>query len=262
MEPNAIATHFANHPRYDLQIVETEVKDKDGKVHRQVELDDDHCTVQVYLDGKPKGNPVTFTFQEAAEMGVAHKSTWKSNRQNQLFYKAAARAQRLWARDLFKIPVYDREELEASDVMVHIDTSAASPADVAIANAGRRGRRGNRGVASDAQTGLSQPSEQQTVTDVEALPGETTQAEPATPAEPAPPSETTAAPFDPKAQVTIADVSAGLKEVKANGWNSQNLTPIAKKLFNKGLPTLSFEQFETVLDHARANKYQEGGANG
>lgn len=146
MEPNAIATAFANHDRYDLDLLE---------------VDDNHATVQVKYDGKPKGKPVTFTYQQAVEgkfnvdKDGRPKIAWKVDRHQQLFYKAAARAQRLWARDLFKVTVYDTDEHidePPSDYDVQINDPATQAVAQASLSAEQRAKQRELGMMPDVRT--------------------------------------------------------------------------------------------------------------
>lgn len=267
MEPNAIATHIATHGRYNIDIVS---------------LDDDQCTVQITYDGKPKGSPVQFTYAQAvkAKWTVDQygkpKPAWDVDRQMQLYYKAAARGQRLYARDLYKVTVYDRDEITAESVTLASDEATAA---VATAGTGRRRRQdpaANKDVVSGAtaEAGLSQAaaSEQQNISDAEVVTESSEKPAEGTPipnqpavayapksqAPAASAAEQTAASTDSPTEarkVTPQEVQNGMSAIRSSGWTTMNLTPIAKERYQVApLINLSTAQFADLIAWASDNK--------
>jgi hypothetical protein len=227
MEPNAIATRFAMHPRYDCEITS---------------LDDEQCTVQVTYDGKPKGDPVQFTFEMAKKAGWCFdrdgklKTSWAVDRRQQLSYKAKVRAYRLYARDLTgPIPVGDIEEVQT-------ETVSEAKEIAVLAAAGKRNRAKPEQVKVEVIESSEAPGG--------ALASLTQQASENSPA----PSEVSATnEKDLDRKVTSEEVVAGLKELKETGWTGSNLTAHIKQPLVK----LSVAAFFDLIEWAKQNPRSE-----
>lgn len=257
-----IAAKLERHPHYGYSIVE----------HTE-----DHCTVQILWDGKPKLNhlgqpvaPVTFHRDQAAKLGLLNKQTWLGDMMQQMFYKALTRAQVLHASDLYGLPIRSREDLEDGDYIDVIPGSQADqqkqamlaePGTQAIARAaGRSGRvRANVSTEKEPSTQTSTPAQSDTAVaeDTQIVDVVATSATPATA------SEGSAEASQPEARPSSAAPSGNpLDQLFADfcqpgtGWTKNKIVSRIAKLTNKtqlSLSQISPENVQTFREWARTH---------
>lgn len=110
-----------------------------------LEINADVCRLKFFKNGKPLEGEAAFTYKEAVEAGFteSNRRQYSANRENMLFNRAVMRGYRRYCPEIYRLPVYSREELDeiidAEKVSAVSEKAAAKDAATQIlAKAGQR----------------------------------------------------------------------------------------------------------------------------
>lgn len=76
LSANLYASFVDSRPGYDYEVLEDS---------------DERCTIQFYKDGSPRGEPVTYSMDDARKAGLAEKTNWKKDPSSMLFARCMSR---------------------------------------------------------------------------------------------------------------------------------------------------------------------------
>jgi hypothetical protein len=218
-----ILAALARHPRYDFECLE---------------WTDELCTVQIMRDGKPKGVPVTFTLAQAKAHGLMGGKVWLADTRQQLLYKAIARAQAVFAADLFGMPIRAVEDVDDSETVVENtsrrggrktqDVQIQEPVSIPSANLAGL----DTEQAEDAVFYVEEDGQEQSVPERAAPPPE--QVEAAGPASDTMEPQDLGEPADPGDESPLhqSDLPALMKIARENGWDNARVIGLISKKFN------------------------------
>lgn len=229
VQSRGILARFEDSPVYDLEIIE---------------LTDDKCTVRVSKNGKPKTPDVTATYKEYNDNGITNKLSWKVDRQGQLLNKAAARAHKRHAANLFNLPVNAREDLED---MIQLEQEGrltaegnlipAPPVDLQKAALGA--------IAKTAKAEPQKQPEKAPSTKKESAASDSPIVPPVTSGENKKP--------DTSPLITEDMLDQLIKIVDENKWTPDDLEAVCKQAFDCEPDQLREKQWTRLVDHIMAS---------
>ena len=106
---------------------------REGHSLRFIEMTKTRCVIEARRKGDSVATRVTFTIDEAKEMGLAGKKNWREQPQNMLVARCTARTCRLVFPDVIGGLSYTPDEMvgtveESSDLGIEAETQAPAPA--------------------------------------------------------------------------------------------------------------------------------------
>lgn len=208
-----------------------------------IESTEEICRLKFFKNGQELPGEAKFSYQDAVDAGYVQRNAkqYQANRENMLFNRAVMRGYRKYCPEIFRLPVYSREELDdfidAEKVsVVSAKEAQKDQAAQLIANAGKK--RGGKAVIQQALDEaawrkLDEPPFNAKEFEFEApvVISETTpEPEEASGEQVVEPAA--AAPANDAALISAEDWARLLVKAQAQGWNSLDLQRLSAKTFN------------------------------